>query len=238
MIKENIKSCQTITRSVTNILREKGMENATCLFPMLRKEEEKLLLGTLIEIQDEELWNRDKVTRPKYWVLLDMNDFSLVELNDTSKKDYMDPNIIPLDKEYDDEFKLESKNVSKFALDKGVRYKEYLMQDIKDEVIHNQKKMLVAINNKLIVDNNIIDAKGYLIANVEEEIDKKVTEIVDLICNEKYSALIYYYQTLIAEIMKEYMTEKTINTEKMKLAANLLDAYYGEVYGIKYFFKL
>ena len=112
------------------------------------------------------------------------------------------------------------------------------MNDIKDEIIHSSNNILKRINNKIIVDNEEIDAKDYLIANITEEIEKQVENIISLVVNNKYSAIIYYYQTLIEEILTEYKKTNNINIEKMKLASNILDEYYGEVYGIKYFFNV
>jgi len=238
MIKENIKFCKDITNSIYKIMEDNDIKNGYTLFPMLRRDGNKLLLGSLVEGENNEVWSRNKVVRPQYWVILDMKDFSLIELNKTSEKDYMDSNIIPLDREFDDEFTLESKNVAKFATAKKIQYKDYLMNDVKNEIINTQNKILDAIDNKIILDNEIIDARDYLIANVEAEISSKVQELVELIVNEKYSAIIYYYQCLIEEIIKEYLDKNTINIEKMKLAATILDTYYGSQYGIKYFFNV
>mgnify|MGYP003308685234 CR=1 FL=1 len=237
MIKENIKFCGEVTSKISKIMDEKGIEGVT-LFPMLRKEGNKLLLGSLIEENNEDLFNRNKVVRPKYWIILDNENYNLVELNKTEEKDYMDTNIIPLDKEYDDTFREESKEIDKFTIDKKIQYKKYLMKDIENEISGTRNKILNAINNTLIVDNEKANATDYLIANVEEEIENKTKEIVEFIVMNKYSAIIYYYQTLIEEILTEYKNTNNINIDKMKLASTILDTYYGEVYGIKYFFNI
>jgi len=237
MIKENIKFCDEVTNKISKIMDEKGIEGVT-LFPMLRKENDKLLLGSLIEENNEDLFKRNKVVRPKYWIVLDNENYSLVELNKTTEKDYMDTNIIPLNKEYEDTFREESKEIEKFTIDKKIQYKEYLMKDIENEITGTHNKILNAVDNTLIVDGEKINATDYLIANVEEEIDKKTKEIVEFIVMNKYSAIIYYYQTLIEEILNEYKDTNTINIDKMKLASTILDTYYGEVYGIKYFFNV
>ena len=73
---------------------------------------------------------------------------------------------------------------------------------------------------------------------VTEEIEEKVKELVNLIVNNKYSSIIYYYQLLFQEILEEYMSSNTINDKKMILASKILDSYYGEYCGIKYFFNV
>ena len=238
MIKENIKFCDKITNKIYEIMEDKNIENGVTLFPMLRKENNKLLLGSLIEINDEELFNKDKVVRPKYWVILDINNYSLIELNKTEEKDYMDSNLIPLDKEFDDTFKKETRNLEKYSISKTIQYRQYLMDDIKNEITTTQNNILNNINNTLIVDDKEVNATDYLIANVEEEINEQVKELVNLITNNKYSAIIYYYQSLIEEILNEYKNTNNINIDKMKLAAQILESYYGEYCGIKYFFNI
>ncbi len=238
MIKENIKFCDEITTKSVEQLKNKNIGNFYTLFPMLRKEKDKLLLGTLVEIENEEQQKRGMISRPKYWIILDNDNYNILEFNKTKEKDYMDTNIIPLDKEYEDTFSKEQKELIKYEVNKRLQYNDYFMNDIKDEIIHSSNNILKRINNKIIVDNEEIDAKDYLIANITEEIEKQVENIISLVVNNKYSAIIYYYQTLIEEILTEYKKTNNINIEKMKLASNILDEYYGEVYGIKYFFNV
>ena len=238
MIKENISFSDNITNKIYEIMKQNNLEDGVTLFPMLRKENDKLLLGSLIEINDEQLFNKDKVVRPKYWIIIDINDYSLIELNKTEEKDYMDSNLIPLNKEFDDTFKQEMKELKKYYINKNIQYRQYLMNDIKNEIINTQSNILNSINNTLIVDNERVSATDYLIANIEEEINKEVKELVNLITTNKYSSIIYYYQSLIEEILNEYKNTKNINIDKMKLASQILESYYGEYCGIKYFFNV
>jgi len=238
MIKENISFSDKITNKIYEIMKQNNLEDGITLFPMLRKENDKLLLGTLIEVNDEELFNKNKVVRPKYWVIIDINDYSLIELNKTEDKDYMDSNLIPINKEFTDTFKEERKELEKYSINKNIQYREYLMNDIKNEIINTQSNILDSINNTLIVDNEKISATDYLIANVEEEINNQVKELVNLIITNKYSSIIYYYQSLIEEILNEYKNTNNINIDKMKLASQILESYYGEYCGIKYMFKV
>lgn len=238
MIKENISFSDKITNKIYEIMKQNNLEDGITLFPMLRKENDKLLLGSLIEVNDEELFNKNKVVRPKYWIIIDINDYGLVELNKTEDKDYMDSNLIPLNKEFDDDFKEEMKKLEKYSINKNIQYMEYLMSDIKNEMINTQSNILDSINNTLIVDNEKVNATDYLIANVEEKINNQVKELVSLITTNKYSAIIYYYQSLIEEILNEYKDTNNINVDKMKLASQILESYYGEYCGIKYFFNV
>lgn len=238
MIKENISFSDNITNKIYEIMKQNNLEDGVTLFPMLRKENDKLLLGSLIEINDEQLFNKDKVVRPKYWIIIDINDYSLIELNKTEEKDYMDSNLIPLNKEFDDTFKQEMKELEKYSINKNIQYREYLMNDIKNEIINTQSNILNSINNTLIVDNERVIATDYLIANIEEEINNQVKELVNLITTNKYSSIIYYYQSLIEEILNEYKNTNNINIDKMKLASQILESYYGEYCGIKYFFNV
>ena len=238
MIKENTDFFDSLIDKINEIIKNEKTNDAVPLFPMLRIEKNKLYIGTLIDIQTEELFNRDKVVRPNYWVLLDTNNYSLIELNNTKDKDYMDPSILPIDVEYDDEFKKEDKELRKYSINKNIQYREYLINDIKKDISNSQKNILENINNELIVDNQKVNAKDYLDAMIEDEIESRVKELVDLIVNNKYSSIIYYYQQLIEEIVKEYKNTNSINKDKIKLACKIMESYYGEYCGIKYFFNI
>ena len=238
MIKENISFSDKITDKIYEILKDKNLENAVTYFPMLRIENNKLLLGSLIDVNDEELFNKNKVVRPNYWIIVDINDYSLIELNNTKDKDYMDSSIIPIDKEYDDEFKEEIKQLEKYSINKKIQYRDYLLSDVKKDIIKSQQNIISNINNEIIVDNEKVKATDYLEAMLEEEINNKINEIVELITTNKYSSIIYYYQQLIEEILNEYKETNNINIEKMKLASQILESYYGKYCGIKYFFNV
>lgn len=44
--------------------------------------------------------------------------------------------------------------------------------------------------------------------------------------------------SLIEEILNKYKNTSNINIDKMKLASQILESYYGEYCGIKYFFNV
>ena len=238
MIKENLNFTDEITNKIYSILKEKNIEDGVTLFPMLRKENDKLLIGSLIEIPNEDLNVRNKVVRPKYWITLDIDNYNLIELNNISEKDYVDTNEFPIDKEYDDMFKEEEKELSKYTTNKNIQYREFLLNDIQNEIVNSQKKIIDSINNKLIIDNEEVSATDYLNSLVINEIEEKINDLVDLIVTNKYSSIIYYYQQLIKEIIDEYKNTFIINNKKMALAATILDSYYGKYCCIKYFFNV
>ena len=238
MIKENIKFCDTITEAIVKQLEERNLSNFVTLFPMLRKENDKLLLGTLVEINNNELIKKGCITRPRYWVIIDNDNYQIIELNKTEEKDYMDTSIIPLDKEFEDNFVKVKKELGEYETAKRIEYQKYLTENIKTDILNGHNEILDAINNTLIINNSKVNAEEYLVSNIEEEIEEQVNDLVSIIINQKYSAIIYYYQTIIEEILNEYKDTGIINLEKMKLAATILDKYYGDAYGIKYFFNI
>ena len=219
-------------------LEEKNITDGITYFPMLRKQNYKLFIGSLIEIYNDDLIERNKVIRPEYWLLLDINDYHLIELNKTTDKDYMDSSIIPQGKEYNNEFKEEQKELSKFSIAKNIQYREYILNDIQSEIVKSQKKITDSINDKLIVDDAEVSATEYLNSILVEEIESRVNDLVELIVTNKYSSIIYYYQQLIKEIIDEYITSNVINDKKMELASKILESYYGKYCGIKYFFNV
>lgn len=238
MIKENLAFTDEITNKIYSILKENNLKDGVTLFPMLRCENDKLLIGSLIEIPNENLNIRNKIVRPKYWITLDIDNYNLIELNNISEKDYVNTNEFPVDKEYDDLFKEEEKELSKYTTNKNIQYRKFLLNDIQNEIVNSQQKIIDSINNKLIIDNEEVNATDYLNSLVIDEIEEKINDLVDLIITNKYSSIIYYYQQLIKEIIDEYKNTFIINNKKMKLAATILDSYYGKYCCIKYFFNV
>ena len=237
MLKENTKFTNEVVNKIYKIIQNKKIDGVS-LFPMLRKEQDKLYLGTLVEEVNPELLKHGKTTRPKYWMLLDINTKELVSFEKTSEKDYMKSNDIPCDKVFDDEFQKTKDKLKQYELDKTVQYKNYLMSDMRKDFITFNQPLLDRIDGTIIVDGDKVSATDYLLANIEEELEEKIKELVGLLFINKYSSIIYYYQTILEEIVKEYQNTNNINMELMNLAMNILDVYYGTNYGIKDFFNI
>lgn len=235
---ERIEFEDQVTNSVLKSLGEIGIENATTYFPMLRVVDGKLYVGTVIDIPNEELQSRKKCVRPRFWAILDINDFHIVELNKTEEKDYMDSNVIAIDEEFDDDFEKKVEALSEFENIKKEQYKKYLYEDINLEITPSKVPIINKIDNKIIVDGQVLSADNYLISQIKEDVENKVDELVEIMTRAKYSEIIYYYVNLVMEIIDEYKKTNTINKEKINLASNIIDEYYGKNYGIKYFFNI
>ena len=220
----------------SKFVEEKKIEDGMILYPMLRVEDEILKIAIMIETKDEKLWNEKKMKRPHYWATFDINDKSLIELNDAYTKDYMKTDNIPLDLEYEDPWRIKNEEFDKFIIDKQIQYKEYLLKDIKQE-LNNYSDILDAVDNKLIIDNEKVDAKDYILANIEDEVVEKAKDLTELVATGAFSFIDKYYQTIWNEIREEYIESGTINREKMDLASNIMDKYYGDKYGIKDLFN-
>ena len=116
-----------------------------------------------------------------------------------------------------------------------------------DDAIKNATNELNTQESDLIV-NIVEEKKGILKKSTKIEIvsindlinylKEEIKELVSLITSNKYSAIMYYYQNLIEEILNEYKETNNINTDKMKLASQILETYYGKLYGIKYFYNV
>lgn len=228
----------TITMSVRKELEKIGINDGVTYFPMLRKEKDQLFIVCLVELPNKDLYNRGKTIRPKYWALLNINNFEVLELNNTKEKDFMETNLIPINQEFIDEFKQEGKILAKYATEKRIKYKDYIVNDIKNDLVEKQSSIIKAIDDKIIVDNNEVNATEYLINNIEKDIEDKVNELMALIVNLKYSAIIYYYEELLIDIIEEYKNNNHINLDKMKLAMVIISNYYGKYCGIEYLFNI
>ena len=90
----------------------------------------------------------------------------------------------------------------------------------------------------MFVDGEEVNINEYLLANLEEEIDEKITELVTLLINSKYGSITFYYDMLITEIINEYLSSKIINKDKIKLCIEIMNYYYDGVIGIDNFFNI
>ena len=90
----------------------------------------------------------------------------------------------------------------------------------------------------MLVDGEKVNINEYLLANLEEDINSKINELVNLLINSKYGSITFYYDKLIEEIINEYLKNNTINESKIKLGIEIMDYYYDGVIGIANFFNI
>lgn len=225
-------SLDGIISIVNDELKKRKMENFGPLYPMLRKEDNKLYIGVLLTDWNDDIWNKDNNIKPSAYVLLDVNNFNILETNKTEDKDFVKGDIIP-NKVLDNQ-----KELSEYSVRKSMEYKKYFMNDIKNDLLPIQKKLSNVLNNEIEVDGDMVNINDYLMANIEPKITKKIDELVDLLLDFKYGSINFYYENLIKNIIKEYNEKNTINTDKMKICAEIMNNYYYGVVGIDNFFNV
>lgn len=225
-------SLDGILSIVNDELKKRNMENYGPLYPMLRRDNDKLYIGVLLTDWKEDIWNKDNNIKPSAYVLLDVNNLNILEINRTEDKDFVKGDIIP-NKVLDNQ-----KELSEYSVRKSMEYKKYFMDDIKNDLLPIQKKLGNILNNEIEVDGDMVNINDYLIANMEPKITEKIDELVDLLLDFKYGSINFYYENLIKNIIKEYNEKNTINTDKMKICAEIMNNYYYGVVGIDNFFNV
>ena len=225
-------SLDGILSIVNDELKKRKMENFGPLYPMLRKDNDKLYIGVLLTDWNDDIWNKDNNIKPSAYVLLDVNNFNILEINKTEDKDFVNGDIKP-NKVLDNQ-----KELSEYSVRKSMEYKKYFMDDIKNDLLPIQKKLSNVLNNEIEVDGDMVNINDYLIANMEPKITEKIDELIDLLLDFKYGSINFYYENLIKNIIKEYNEKKTINTDKMKICAEIMNNYYYGVVGIDNFFNV
>lgn len=217
---------------VNNEKEGRGLEEFTPLYPMLRVENNKLYIGILLTHRTANVWDKEANIKPEYWVLLDTKDNHIVEWNKTDKKDFVVGQIMK--KNIEDK----QKEISKYEVRKKLEYKEYLMNDIKNDNLPIQQKISSILDNRVELDGEKVNIDDYLLANMEEDITNKVDELVNLMVMSKYNSLTIYYDYLFKEIIITYQNDNRIDMEKMKLCLEIMNNYYDGVIGIDNFFKI
>ena len=129
----------------------KGLEEYTPLYPMLRRSNNKLYIGLLLTKNKANVWDKDSNIKPEYWVLIEPSNSQIIEFNATNKKDFVIGKLIPKDIEN------KEREISKYAVGKMMQYKEYLMNDIKNDELPIQKKLSNILNNEITIEGKKVN---------------------------------------------------------------------------------
>lgn len=211
---------------------KRGLGNYIPLYPMLRVENNKLYVGIMITAEDDNVWSNTAQVKPEYWVLIDIDTNNILEFNKTSDKDFVIGSLIP--KNIDNK----QQELSKYTVEKTLQYKNYLINDIKNEELPLQKKLSSILGKEIEIDNEKVNINDYLLSNLEEDITTKVNELIDILIQSKYGSITFYYDNLYSQIINEYKNNGTINSDKIKLCMEIMNNYYDGVIGIDNFFNL
>ena len=219
--------------NIVNQEKEKrGLTTYIPLYPMLRVENEKLYVGVMLTDEKDPVWSMDKQIKPEYWVLIDVNEEKILEFNKTDEKDFVVGNFIPKNNDN------KQQEISKYTVEKTLQYKNYLIEDIKNEELPLQKKLSSILGSEMEIDGVKVNINDYLLSNLEEEIKTKINDLVDILVQSKYGAITFYYDHLFTQIIHEYKSTKVIDHEKMKLCIEIMNHYYDGVIGIDNFFNI
>lgn len=211
---------------------KRGLETYIPLYPMLRVVEDKLYVVVVLIAENDNVWRVEGNVKPEYWVLIDTDTDEILEFNKTSDKDFVIGNVVP--KNYENK----QKEIAKYMVEKTLQYKNYLIEDIKNEQLPSQKKLSTVLGNEMEIDGERVKINDYLLSNLEEEIKTKVNELVDILIKSKYGAITFYYDQLFNSILKEYKNNKKINKARMKLCIEIMNNYYDGVICIDNVFNI
>ena len=216
---------------VNEAKKEKGLNDYTPLYPMLRAEEGKLYIAVLLVKETDNIWDRKEACKAHYWVLIDIDQKKIVEFNKTGEKDYVGEQVINL------ELNDHKKEMSMYFVDKALKYKEYLMNDIKNDYLPIQNKVMDVLK-EIEIDGEKVHFKDYLYANIESKINDKINELVDVVMKEKYHSMIVLYESLMNQIITDYKNKKEFDKQEILLCVEIMSNYYEGVMGIDHLFNL
>lgn len=216
---------------VNEAKKEKGLNDYTPLYPMLRVEEGKLYIAVLLVKETDNIWDRKEACKAHYWVLIDIDQKKIVEFNKTEEKDYVGEQIINL------ELNDHKKEMSMYFVDKALKYKEYLMNDIKNDYLPIQNKVMDVLK-EIEIDGEKVNFKDYLYANIESKISDKINELVDVAMKEKYHSMIVLYESLMNQIITDYKSKKEFDKQEILLCVEIMSNYYEGIIGIDHLFNL
>ncbi len=211
---------------------KRGLENFIPLYPMLRVENKKLYVGVMITDEKDNVWSKDEQIKAEYWVLIDIETDKILEFNKTDEKDFVCGKLILKDT------KSKEKEMSKYTVEKTLQYKDYLINDIKNEKLPLQKKLADILGDNMKIDGEEVNINDYLLSNLEEDIKQKIDDLVDILVQSKYGSITFYYDNLFTQIINEYKKDGTISNDKIKLCIEIMNNYYDGVIAIDNFFNI
>ncbi len=211
---------------------KKGLTNYIPLYPMLRVGNENLYVGVMLTEKHDNVWSKEEHIKPEYWALIDINEEKILEFNKTKEKDFVIGNLVP--KNTDNK----QQEISKYTVEKILQYKNYLIEDIKNEELPLQKKLSSILGSEMNIDGEKVNINDYLLSNLEEDIKTKINDLVDILIQSKYGSITFYYDNLLNQIINSYKNNKIIDQEKIKLCIEIMNNYYDGVIGIDNFFNI
>lgn len=209
-----------------------GLDKFIPLYPMLRVEGNNLYVGVLLTEKEDDVWNVEGKVKAKYWILIDPLTDEILSWNKTTEKDFVIGDVIP--KNINDK----QKEISKYTIEKTLQYKDYLINDIKNEQLPLQKKLSNILGNDLEIDGDLININDYLLSNLEEDIKNKIDDLVNILIQSKYGSLTFYYDKLVKQIINSYIKEKKIDKTNIRLCIEIMNNYYDGVINIDNFFNI
>lgn len=219
-----------------NIVNEeklkRGLTNYIPLYPMLRVENEKLYICVMLTNEKDNVWSNKEHIKPEYWVLIDIDEDKILEFNKTIDKDFVVSPSVPKNTNN------KQQEISKYTIKKVLQYKNYLIEDIKNEELPLQKKLSSILGHEIEIDGEKVNINDYLLSNLEEDIKSKINDLVDILIKSKYGSITFYYDKLFTSIIKEYKESITINKEKIKLCIEIMNNYYDGVINIDNVFNI
>lgn len=219
-----------------NIVNEekikRGLETYIPLYPMLRVDNGKLYIGIMITEEKDNVYSKEEQIKPEYWALIDINDNKVLEFNKTEDKDFVIGDLISKNNDN------KQKEISKYTVEKTLQYKNYLIEDIKNEQLPLQKRLSDILGNEMEIDGEKVNINDYLLSNLESDIKEKINDLVDILIQSKYGSITFYYDNLFNQIINNYKNNEIIDSEKIKLCIEIMNNYYDGVIGIDNFFNI
>jgi len=206
-----MKTLTELKSMASKYAEERKQKSINLYEPIFRLENNKLVLGyMLLEFDD-----KYGIKRPTEWILQNIDDGEIIELNNIETKDFSNQNELPLNKVFQDSGMSPLYDEINSITSSFDKWRKKILSDLGSNDINPIS--YINDNQILLIDDEFISPKDFIIVNSEEvfsnmynqlfEIGKTISESYNNFHNNLFERIrcCYLSGSINIEIIKQYL---------------------------------
>ena len=180
--------------------RKYGLNDDYCaMVSMLRIIDDKLYVVVPFVRSDDKVWKKDSGIVPEYYSVIDPKEMKLLEFNKTTEKNFVIKDIKKNNS--DGSF---DKEISRYIVDTKLKYKNYIKDDIKNNMASEYPSFSKMMESWTDVNNPFQDSYIVSVKDVRD-----INETVTTIKNLDNVDIVKYSESMVGELINIFDAVKT-----------------------------